>query len=96
MAKVNLSTAALEDMNAIYEYIANDSSFYAEKVINNILERITVLETHLKIGKVVPEFENDNIREIREGHYRIIYKIENQNEISVARIFHGARLLKEL
>ncbi|MCD6010291.1 MAG: plasmid stabilization system [Flavipsychrobacter sp.] len=96
MAKVSLSPAALDDLKAIFEFISNDSEFYAEKVINNILQRITVLETHTRIGKVVPEFRNDSIREIREASYRIIYRIESEVEISVARVYHGARLLKEL
>ncbi len=96
MAKVNLSPAALDDLKAIFDYISNDSEFYAEKVINNILNRVTVLETHPRVGKVVPEFGNDTIREILEGSYRIIYKIESESEISVARVYHGARLLRGL
>lgn len=96
MAKVSLSPAALDDLKTIFDYISNDSEFYAEKVINNILKRITVLETHTRIGKMVHEFGNDAIREILEGSYRIIYKIESESEISVARVYHGARLLKEI
>ena len=96
MAKVILSPSALDDLKSIFDYIANDSEFYAEKVINNILERITTLKNHIRIGQVVREFENEAIRELKEGHYRIIYRIENDDEVSVARIYHGARVLKDL
>ena len=96
MAKVNFSHAALDDLKAIYDYIANDSEFYAEKVINKIVERTIILESHIRIGKVVAEFENTTIRELIEVNYRIIYKIESESEISVVRIYHGSRLLKDL
>ena len=96
MAQVTLSNAALGDLKSIFDYISIDSEYYAERVINNILQRITVLETQIRIGKPVPEFEDDLIREILEGHYRIIYKIENEHNVSIARIYHGARLLKNL
>ena len=96
MAQVSLSNAALDDLKSIFDHISIDSEYYAEKVINKILQRITILETQIRIGKPVPEFENDLIREILEGHYRIIYKIENEYNVSIARIYHGARLLKNL
>lgn len=96
MAKVSLSPAALNDLRLIFDFIANDSEFYAEKVINEILNRIKSLENHNKIGQVVREFENDAIREIKVGSYRVIYRIENDNEISIARIYYSKRLLKGL
>ncbi len=96
MAQVILSPAALNDLQAIFDYIAKDSELYAAKVVDKILHRITVLETHIRVGKIVSEFQTEAIREIPEGNYRIIYRIENETEISVARIYHRARLLKEL
>jgi len=96
MAQVILSPAALDDLKAIFDYIAEDSELYAEKVVDRILGRITILETQMRVGKVVREFNSEAIREILEGSYRIIYRIENEEEISVARIYHAARLLKEI
>jgi toxin ParE1/3/4 len=96
MAKVSLTPAAVGDLRAIFDFISNDSEFYAEKVINNALDRIRILETHIRVGKIVPEFGNDSIREILQGSYRIIYRIESETEISVVRVYHGARLLREL
>ncbi len=96
MAQINLSPSALNDLKSIFDYISNDSVFYAEKVIDKILGKITVLASNSKIGKKVREFDNESIRELLEGNYRIIYRIENEDEISVVRIYHGARLLKNL
>jgi len=96
MAKINLSPAALNDLKSIFDYISNDSVFYAEKVIDKILKKITILERNNRIGKKVREFDNEAIRELLEGNYRIIYRIENEDEISIVRVYHGARLLKGL
>jgi plasmid stabilization system protein ParE len=57
---------------------------------------IDVLEQHPKIGRKVPEFNNELIRELIEGNYRIIYRVESEDQIGIARVHHAARLLKEL
>ncbi len=42
---------------------------------------------------MVPEFENDRIREIIEGKYRIIYTIA-ANQIEILAVLHGAQMLE--
>jgi addiction module RelE/StbE family toxin len=96
MAKVTWSNLALEDLRAIHEFISQDSAKYAERLIDRIIERVDVLEKHPRIGRVVPEFNLENIRELLEGNYRIIYRIETEDKIGIARVHHSARLLKGL
>ncbi len=45
------------------------------------------------MGRIVPEVENDKVREIIYRNFRLIYRI-NQNFIEIARIIHGSRILK--
>jgi len=87
---------ALEDLQGVYDYIAKDSKFYADRFINKLVDRVDILFDNEKAGRVVPEFENELIRELIEGNYRIIYKIESFNEVWIVRIHHTARLLKDL
>jgi mRNA-degrading endonuclease RelE of RelBE toxin-antitoxin system len=47
------------------------------------------------MGKVVPEFNIENIRELIEGNYRIVYKI-NPDYLGVLRVHHSSRILKNL
>ncbi len=54
MAKVEFSATALRTLRSIHAYTSQDSDLYANKVINNIIKRIKVLEVHIRIGKVVP------------------------------------------
>lgn len=42
-------------------------------------------------GKRVSEIDDDNMREIFEGNYRIIYRIISQNEIHILLVHHGAK-----
>jgi toxin ParE1/3/4 len=96
MAKVIISPTALSDLNSIYDYIATDSEYHAERVVEKILRRVSVLELHIRIGKVVREFKNPAIRELIEPPYRIIYKIVSEDEISIAHVYHGSRLLEKM
>jgi toxin ParE1/3/4 len=83
-------------MKMINDYISIDSEFYAEKFINKIHERTSILEIHTHIGKVVPEFNDQSIRELIEDPYRIIYKVESDDEIFIVRVHHSSRLLRKL
>jgi plasmid stabilization system protein ParE len=41
-------------------------------------------------GRIVPEFETEQIREVIEGSYRIIYYIKPE-QIDVIAVLHAAR-----
>jgi len=44
------------------------------------------------MGRIVPEYGNDDIREILYRDYRIIYEIIN-GEIYINTVIHGSRRL---
>jgi len=92
MVKVIWTEFAISDMKLIHEYISKDSKFYANRFINKIISRVDQLETFPKSGRVVPEFNSDVIRELIEGNYRIVYKI-NSDHIGIVRIHHSSREL---
>ena len=45
-------------------------------------------------GRKVPEYETEDIRELIEKTYRIIYRLK-QDQIDVLAVIHGAQLLPE-
>lgn len=53
--------------------------------------RTSILKTHIRIGKIVSEINQENIRELIEGNYRIIYKIIKTNQVDILTIHHSAR-----
>lgn len=43
-------------------------------------------------GRIVPEFENPELREVIYGNYRIVYRVIGSNEdIEILAVVHGAR-----
>lgn len=95
MVKVIWSEFAVDDLKSIHSYISQDSATYADRFIEKILLRVEQLESYPQSGRRVPEFNNEALRELIEGNYRIIYKISSE-AIGIVRIHHSARQLKGL
>ena len=91
MAKIIWSPSSLNDLKQIHEYISNDSPNQANKFINKIINYAEQIIDFPKIGNVVKEFNNDNIREITYKPYRIIYRIVSKLEIRILGVIRGAR-----
>jgi toxin ParE1/3/4 len=83
---------AAVDLESIAEYIAQDSEFYAASVVRSILQKSRRLAEFPFIGRVVPEFDDQNIREIFAYSFRIIYTI-GPDEVQIAAVIHGKRQL---
>ena len=77
----------------IHKYISKDSKLYADRFIEKIIIRVDQLESFPKSGRVVPEFDTPEIREIIEGNYRIIYKA-SVAQVTILRVHHSARQVK--
>jgi addiction module RelE/StbE family toxin len=86
--------SALNDLKKIKEYISRDSVHYANKFTDGAFDATERLAIFPKSGRVVPEYQNPNIREISHGSYRIIYEIVN-DEVYIVAVVHGRRLLPE-
>lgn len=81
------SIPAKQDLKKIYDYIARDSKYYAEKVSQDILERSEKLNEFPQIGRIVPEIGEVNIREVLVYSYRLIYEISS-DKIEVLALIH--------
>ena len=93
--QVDWSPEAIEDVEAIADYISRDSEFYARAVVSEILELTRGLAEFPQAGRVVPEIGDENIRERFVYSYRLIYRIE-RDRILVVAVIHGRRLLKAI
>lgn len=77
MARLIWTTQALEDVEAICQFIARDAPRYAQVFATQVFEAVERLQTFPKSGRPVPEVGQENIREIIHGNYRIIYRLTN-------------------
>ncbi len=84
------------DLKQIHDYIARDSKLYAKKVSLEIIEKTETLNSFPKAGRIVPEIEDPNIRELFIYSFRLIYEIF-PDKIEVLTLIHSKRnFIKEL
>ena len=93
--RIAWSPEAVEDVAAIAEYIARDSEMYASSVVSTILDAVRCLSSFPRIGRRVPEMEDESIRELFVYSYRLIYRILDDRILIVA-VIHGKRLLESI
>ena len=93
MVRVRWTDIAVENLDNIGDYIGKDSVKYAKIVVKNLFSSTNILKRHPRIGRMVPEFDNPNIRELIRGSYRIVYRIIDEQYIDVITVHHSARLL---
>ena len=91
MVQINWTFQAKDDLKNIADYIAKDSVIYAKRQVFKIRNRTKILKKQIRIGRIVPEIVNPDIRELIEGNYRIIYKIVSKNRIDILTVHHSAR-----
>ncbi len=92
MVKLRWTQQALDDIEVITDYIAKDSSFYAKMFAKKVFDSVDRIEIFPESGRIVPEINCNNIREILLGNYRIIYRIKT-NVIEIITVYHSSRLL---
>lgn len=95
MAQIRWSLTASTDLQEIEDFIARDSVFHAVTFVDCIVESTATLLKTPHIGRVVPEFNRQDLREVIFRGYRIVYLVQN-DEVLILRIVHGARNLPGL
>ena len=70
--------------------LEKDSLHYANKVVNNIIDTSFELPAFPNKGRIIPELENENLREVFVYSYRLMYEIR-ENDIYVLAVIHGSR-----
>ena len=91
---VHWTQNAIEHLVNIYDYIALHSPTYGKRTVDRITRRSEQIAEHPFSGRKVPEYDADDIRELIENPYRIIYRIKS-DQIDVLAVIHGAQLLPD-
>ena len=87
--KIHWTETAEDHLGAIHAYIAQNSQQYALRMIDRLTRRSQQIADFPLSGRRVPEYDMDQIREVVEGPYRIIYHIK-PDQIDVLAVIHGA------
>jgi addiction module RelE/StbE family toxin len=81
--------ARLDDIEA---YITQDSPTNAKEMVARLLQRTRQLETAALSGREVPEYRREDIRELLERPYRIIYRF-TPDMVTILSVMHYRQLL---
>lgn len=79
--KIVWSPLALERVEEIAQYIAEDKSAAAIKWVNELFTTVERLADFPESGRIVPGVGAHRIREILFGAYRVIYSVKDQIDI---------------
>lgn len=81
-------------LDGIYQYIKHDAPFYAQDVADKLTRRSQQLVDHPRSGRIVPKYDDENLRELIVRPYRLIYRLKS-DRIDIIAVFHGAQQLPD-
>jgi len=90
--KIIWSPLAIDRTTEIAEYIARDNPSAAMIWVETLFDKVEILKSSPKSGRVVPESNRDDIRELIYDNYRIIYRVDKKI-LSVLTVRHGKQIL---
>ena len=90
MTEVRWTPQAEDDLQAIYDFIGRDSPHYAQLVVEDILAAVDRLERFPLMGRHVPERSREDLRELINPPYRIVYRVGEV--IRILTIVRASRL----
>ena len=92
--KILIANSAYSDLEAIKKYYEEKSVPHVGKaLLKAIIEHVQTLAENPDIGRVVPEFEEERIRELIHSPFRIVY-LREHDSIHVIRVWRSERLLR--
>ena len=94
MVKLIWTDQAIDDLGNIGDYIAENSEKYANLTVKKLYERVNILKESPQAGRIVPEKNEEVVRELIEGSYRIIYEIASHDLIHIMTVHHSSKDLK--
>lgn len=84
---------ASRDLDDIAEFIAQDNPAAAVQWVEQLVVTAERLPRSPRIGRKVPELCRDDVRELIQARYRVVYRISD-GLIEVLTVFEGHRLLR--
>ncbi len=92
--KILVSESAFADLEDIIEYYKEQEiPKIGTEAVSAIIKHIQVLLEHPEIGRKVPEFNDEYIREIVHPPYRIVY-LKEIKTVQIIRVWRSERILK--
>lgn len=93
MAEVIWTETALQDLDAIAEYIALDNPAAAISLVQQVFDKTERLENFTQSGRIPPELPNSVYREVVVPPCRIFYR-EDEERVLILYVMREERQLR--
>ena len=90
--RVHWTNTAIDHLLAIHAYAAQQSRPYADRLIDRLTRRSEQIGRFPQSGRMLPERRREDLREVIERPYRIIYRVKSE-QIDVLAVVHSAQQL---
>ena len=91
MTPIRWTDQAVDDLRAIRDFISRDSPKYGRLVAERLYDATARLEDFPRSGRIVPELDRNDLREIILGEYRIVYLV-TPDAVILVTVFRSSRL----
>ena len=95
MTRILWSPQSLRDLESIRAYIAGDSPTYAALVVERIVDAVERLAAFPESGRMVPERDSPDIREVIVRPYRVVYRVR-PGRVEIVTVFRSSRQIPDL
>lgn len=93
-AVISFALSAVTDLEDIQTYYNNERApEVGNRLTDEIISKIERLADHPLIGRIVPEFNVEHLREIIHPPFRIVYRFDKKR-VRIVRIWRSERLLE--
>ena len=91
--KITFSSSALDGLQDVLEYYQElEVSSIGEKLVGDVIRDIELLADHPDMGRIVPEFELVDLRELIRPPFRIVYR-RDKKKVRIVRVWRSERLM---
>lgn len=94
MKRFRLTVPADQDLDGLWDYIAQDNVDAADRFIELLYDKFALLASNPRIGRPCDDLRPGLFR-FPVGNYVIFYRVAPRH-IEIARIVHGARNIQAL
>jgi plasmid stabilization system protein ParE len=94
MMRIEWSPRSVADLASIRAFIAADSARYADLTIHRLIRAADQLSSFPRMGRIVPEVGEPDLRELIVPPFRIVYRVR-PSLVEVVLVFRSSRVIPE-
>jgi toxin ParE1/3/4 len=81
------SARSIERLRAIHDFVAVGSESRATDLLRQIFDAVDRLRMFPKSGRLIPEYEHIEVRELLVSAYRVLYR-EMDDSVEIVNVLH--------